>query len=218
MLSGIALALFAFNGYDWPLYFAEETENARRTLPRAVVVAAAVAIVIEIVAVITATLAIGDFKAIAGAESPLAEIAADVAGTAGSKILLAGVVVAMFAFLRSRNANGVPKGAFAVLFVGCEVLCFFTSLTELITFTSVIIATVYALIAISSIVSRRRAATAERPFRMPLWPVPPVIALIGIVVAVRYQRFSDVAITAVVVAAAILYWLAYGRRVSEAPG
>lgn len=240
VLSAIALALFAFNGYDWPLYFAEETDDARRTLPRAVLIAAGLAIVIEIIAVVTATLAIGDFKAIAGADSPLAEIASDVAGDAGSKILLVGVVVAMFdtglsanlgyariyfasgrdrlwpgpvaALLGSQNRNGVPKGAFAVLFVGCEVLCFFTSLTELITFTSVIIATVYSLIAVSAIVSRRRNASADRPFRMPLWPLPPVIALVGIAVAVRYQKLSDVVITATIAAVAIVYWLAYGRR------
>lgn len=46
---------------------------------------------------------------------------------------------------------------------------------------------------------------------MPLWPLPPVVAIIGIAVALRYQKLSDVIITAVVVVAALLYWLLYLR-------
>ncbi len=34
LLPVVALALFAYNGYDWPLYFGEETHDPRRTLPR----------------------------------------------------------------------------------------------------------------------------------------------------------------------------------------
>lgn len=39
LLPAVALALFAYNGYDWPLYFAEETHQPRRVLPRAVLIA-----------------------------------------------------------------------------------------------------------------------------------------------------------------------------------
>ena len=143
LLPVIALALFAYNGYDWPLYFGEETHEPRRVLPRAVLVAAASAVVIEIVAVVVATLSIRHLGAVTEADSPLATIAASVAGEVGSKILIAGVVVAMFdtglsanlgyariyfasgrdrmwpgpisGLLASRNRNQVPKWAVAFL-------------------------------------------------------------------------------------------------------
>jgi len=240
LLPAVVLGLFVYNGYDWPLYFAEETHEPRRVLPRAVLIAAASAVVIEIVAVVVATLAVRDLAATSKADSPLSTIAAAVAGNAGSKVLLAGVVIAMFdtglsanlgyarvyfasgrdrmwpapvsRVLASTNRNLVPKWSFVFLGVACGVLCYLTSLTKLITFTSVIIVTVYLLIASAAIVSRRRERDAERPFRMPLWPLPPILAIVGIVIALRYQKLSDVVITAVVVVAALLYWLAYLRQ------
>ena len=240
LLPVLALALFAYNGYDWPLYFGEETHEPRRVLPRAVIVAAVSAVVIEIVAVVVATLAIHDLGATVAADSPLATIAAAVAGNVGSKILLAGVVVAMFdtglsanlgyariyfasgrddvwpgpvsRALATTNRNQVPKWAFVFLGVACAVFCYLTSLTSLITFTSVMIVTVYLLIATAAIVSRLRERDAERSFKMPLWPLPPVLAIIGIGLTLRYQKFGDIIITLITIAIAVLYWLAYLHR------
>jgi hypothetical protein len=48
----------------------------------------------------------------------------------------------------------VPVCGFAVLFVGNGVLCVFSSLSGLITFTGVVIVTVYLLAAVAAIVSR----------------------------------------------------------------
>jgi len=112
----------------------------------------------------------------------------------------------------------VPKWAFALLGIGCGVFCYLTSLTSLtslITFTSVMIVAIYLLIASAAIVSRRRERDAQRPYRMPLWPLPPVLAIVGIGLALRYQKLSDVITTAVVVAAALVYWLAYLQRRSR---
>ena len=242
LLPVLALALFAYNGYDWPLYFGEETHEPRKVLPRAVMVAAVSAVVIEIVAVVVATLAIHHLGATAAADSPLATIAAAVAGNVGSKVLLAGVVVAMFdtglsanlgyariyfasgrddvwpgpisRALATTNRNHVPKWAFAFLGIACAVFCYLTSLTSLITFTSVMIVTIYLLIAAAAIVSRLRERDAERSFKMPLWPLPPVLAIIGIGLTLRYQKFGDIIITLVTIAIAMLYWLAYLNRKS----
>jgi amino acid transporter len=63
MIAAIVPALFAFNGYDWPLYFAEESRGSRRTLPRAVMLAAVISVVVEVLAVIAATYAIKDLSA-----------------------------------------------------------------------------------------------------------------------------------------------------------
>lgn len=111
-------------------------------------VAAVSAVAIEIVAVVVATLSIRRL-AVSQADSPRAAIASSVAGTVGSKILIAGVVVAMFDtglsanlgyarvyfasgatgcgrprcdLLASTNRNQVPKWAFAFLGIACGVL------------------------------------------------------------------------------------------------
>ncbi len=223
LLAAVVPALFAFNGYDWPLYFAEESRGTRRTLPKAVVTAAAVAIVVEIAAVIAATYAIGDLGRTVSADSPLTVIAHRVMGTAGADVLIAGVVVAMFDTGLAANlgyarvyyatardgmlpgplarffghisaGSKVPVRAFAFLFVGNGVLCVFSSLNDLITFTGVMIVTVYLLVAVSALVCRVRDRGLLRAFRMPLWPVPPLIAIAGVIVALTQQKASDLLI------------------------
>ncbi len=243
VMAAVVPALFAFNGYDWPLYFAEETFEPRRTLPRAVMFAVGASIVFEVLAVISATLAIPDLGKAIGSAAPLVYIAQSVVGPVGTTILLIGVVIAMFdtglsanlgyariyldtaregswpepinRFFASMNRHRVPKWGFIFLGVGNAILCYFTSLNNLITFTGVIIVVIYLLIAISAIVSRVRNSSAERPFRMPIWPIPPVIAIVGVILALSQQAARDLITTTVIIVIALLYWLAYLRGKSE---
>jgi L-asparagine transporter-like permease len=74
----------------------------------------------------------------------------------------------------------------STLIVGAlaTVLCFFSSLVTVVTFTFVLIIAFYALIALSAIVSR--VSTGQRslphPFQMALWPAAPVVAIAGVAV------------------------------------
>ncbi|GAA3732731.1 APC family permease [Streptomyces tremellae] len=251
MLAAVVPALFAFNGYDWPLYFAEEARGTRRALPRAVVVAALVAVAVEVAAVIAATYAVRDLGATAADASPLSLIAHQVMGPTGATVLLSGVVVAMFdtglaanlgyarvAYAAARDGmlpgpvsrffgrvspgTRVPVAAIAFLFVGNGLLCVVSSLEELITFTGVVIVTVYLLVAVSALVSRVRDRSLPRAFRMPLWPLPPLLAIGGVVVALTRQQPRDLAIALGVAAAALVaYALCRGRlpgRLDGRPG
>ncbi|MFB5193216.1 APC family permease [Alicyclobacillus fastidiosus] len=239
MFAAVVPALFAFNGYDWPLYFAEETMNARRVLPRAVMIAVVASVVIELLAVIAATLAIPNLSAVMKSNAPLTYIAQSVAGHVGATILIIGVVIAMFdtglsgnlayariyldsarenswpgpinRFFASMNRHNVPKWGFVFLGVGNILLCYFTSLNNLITFTGVIIVVIYLLIAVSAIVSRYKNRSAKRPFRMPLWPIPPIIAIAGVILALTQQAKGDLIKTAVIIVIGIIYWFAYLR-------
>ncbi len=239
MMAAVVPALFAFNGYDWPLYFAEETFEPRRTLPRAVMFAVVASVVFEVLAVISATLAIPDLSKALGSAAPLVYIAQSVVGPVGTTILLIGVVIAMFdtglsanlgyariyldtaregswpepinRFFASMNRHRVPKWGFVFLGVGNAILCYFTSLNNLITFTGVIIVVIYLLIAVSAIVSRVRNRSTERPFRMPIWPIPPIVAIIGVILALTQQASRDLITTTVIIVIALLYWLAYLR-------
>lgn len=248
LLAAVVPALFAFNGYDWPLYFAEESRGPRRALPRAVVWAAAISVLVEVVAVTAATLAVRDVGRTAADGSPLSLIAHQVMGPTGATILLLGVVVAMFDTGLSANLgyarvyyavardgmlprrlgrffghtsprSRVPVYGFAFLFVGNGVLCVFSSLDDLITFTGVVIVTVYLLVAVSALVCRARARRADDrgpgapdAFRMPLWPLAPLVAVAGVVVALTQQKPRDLLVVCGVCAAAVTgYALARNR-------
>ncbi len=246
LLVAVVPALFAYNGYDWPLYFAEESSNARRALPRAVILAAGIAIVVELAAVIGATFAIKNLGAATASSAPLSLIAEQVMGSTGAKILLIGVVIAMFdtglagnlAYARIYYASGrdemwpgplnkffthisprtqVPTYGFLVLFVGNGILSIFTSLNNLITFTGVVIVVIYLLVAISALVSRVRDKGLERGFRMALWPIPPLVAIVGVAIALSQQVKRDLIITGVIVAVSVLYYALNRRRLSKVP-
>ncbi|GMA65150.1 APC family permease [Alicyclobacillus fastidiosus] len=96
MLAAVVPALFAFNGYDWPLYFAEETVNAKKALPRAVMIAVLASVATEVLAVASATLAIPNLSAAVKSDAPLTYIAQSTMGHVGATILVIGVVIAMF--------------------------------------------------------------------------------------------------------------------------
>ena len=98
-----------------------------------------------------------------------------------------------------------------MLFVGNAVLTIFSSLSGLITFTGVVIVIVYLLVAISAIVSRVRDRDRTRPLRMPLWPLAPVIAIAGVILAITQQTVKDNAI-AFGIAIVVLALYAVSRR------
>lgn len=245
LAAAVVPALFAYNSYDWPLYFAAETRREPRTLPYAVLAAAGISVVVELVAVIAATGAIPvhALGAMAASASPLSAIAARVMGPMGAKILLIGVVIAMFDTGLAGNlgyarifwaasqdrmwpgplnglfgylgATQVPVGGFLVLFVGNAILTIVSSLNNLITFTGVVLVTIYLLVAISAIVSRVRHRDHARPFAMPLWPLALVLAIGGVVVSLVEQSTSDLVIagtSSAVVLIAYALRSARGRR------
>jgi len=80
-----------------------------------------------------------------------------------------------------------------------------------VTFTAVLIVILYGLIAVCALVSRVRQRHLDRPSRMPFWPVPPIIALVGVVVALTKQKASDLIITVCVFGAALLYYVLFVR-------
>jgi amino acid transporter len=81
-----------------------------------------------------------------------------------------------------------------------------------VTFASLTVVATFALIALSALVSRVRQPRLARPYRMPLWPLPPLVALAGVAVTILLQTSRDLAIVAGILAAGLLYDAVYLRR------
>ena len=234
-------ALFAFNGYDWPLYFSEEAINARKSVARGIVISAATAVIVETLSVAAALLATPSFSEAAAASMPLSYVAEKVLGHTGAVVVLVGVVIAMFDcalagnlgymrifytsgrdgmwppavnrfFSRVHSRTQIPYLTAIFLGVGVSVFAYFSSLTALITFTGVLIVLLYLLIALSALVSRITQPKLERPFRMILWPLPPIIALLGGAFALAQQSKTDLLISAGLLIFGLLYYIVYLRR------
>ena len=240
IFTAVATGLFSFNGYDSAINFSEETQGEAKNVGRAVIIAALTGIAFQIVPLIAVMLAAPSLGEFLNSDAPFSYAFESAIGRAGSTVLTVGVLVAIFAaglaitlqFSRIVYSTGRdrawPGGVndalsrvsprfgspyVSVLLVGglAAVLTLFSGLVLIVTFTAVLIIVMYALIAISALVSRVRQRNLERPFRMPLWPLPPLLALVGVVIAITQQTGANLLIVAGIFVAGILYYLFYLR-------
>ena len=105
----------------------------------------------------------------------------------------------------------------ATLLVGglATVLCLEGTLVSVVTFTAVLIVVLYALTAIASLWTRMREPAVRRPFRMPLWPIPPVISLIGLAFAITQQKAADLWTVFAIFCIAAAYYVVFLRSRSD---
>ena len=68
------------------------------------------------------------------------------------------------------------------------------------------------MLAFSALISRIRDRGIERPYRMPLWPLPPIVALIGCVIIVRYQQALTLVEVGIVLMLGAAYYRLYLKR------
>jgi amino acid transporter len=85
----------------------------------------------------------------------------------------------------------VPAVGILALAVPAAVLIFVSALDFLIIFSGTVIAAVYFCIGLAAIWSRITQRDEPRPYRLPLWPLPPVIvvAFTGIALALQERQY-----------------------------
>jgi amino acid transporter len=240
IVTALATAMFSVNGYDSAINFSEETEGPPAQIGKAVVTAASVGILFELVPFIASVFGAQDLQAFLSSPTPLTDLIDDAFGATVVDIVTVGAIIAIlnaslaitlqFARItwstgRDRawpdpisrqlirlNRNRAPW--VATLFIGgcATILCIFSSLQSVVSSTAVMIIALYALIALSALVSRVRQRDHARPFRMMLWPVPPLIALVGVVVALTKQTQRDLLIVGGMFVFGIVYYALFLRR------
>lgn len=236
VIAAIATAMFSVNGYDSAINFSEETEGEARHVGQAVVTAAAIGIFFELATFLAVFFGVSDVRSFVNSSTPLLSAAKASFGSVFADVLAAGAIVAIlnaalaitlqfsrivWATGRDRAwpgpvstwlakvepKRGAPWVATLVVGLLATILSFQGSLVLVVTFTAVLLIVLYGLIAISALVSRIRQREAPRPWKMPLWPAPPIIALVGVGVALSQQKLSDLAIVAGIFAVGLVYYL-----------
>src|SRR5690349_6428589 len=216
VVAALAITMFSVNGYDSAINFSEETRGAPSNIGKAVVIAALTGIVLELVPFIGGLFGAQDLQAYLSSATPLTDLVGSDWGHTAETIIILGALAAvinailaitlqfariLWSSARDRawphpvnTALGRVHPRFqspwvATLITGgiATVLCFASNLVTAVTFTAVLIIVLYGLIAVAALVSRTRDRDATRPSRMPLWPLPPVLALIGIIIAITQQ-------------------------------
>ena len=206
-LSGVGVAmisvLWAYEGWQYITFSAGETINPQRTFPLAFLVGTSALIVIYLLANLGYVSALGA-AGVAASTRVAASALAVVVGSGASKIVGIVILVSMFSaansilltaprvyyamaedglFFRSlariHPTYGTPALAIGVAGAWSALLAAIGSFEQLLTFVVFIGWIFYALAAASVFVYRRREPNAERFYRVPGYPLTPLIFIVA---------------------------------------
>lgn len=246
ILAATAVAIFAYNGYGAAAYFGEETQDAKRSIGKVVLWALVITVAAELIPLTAVLLGSPDLTALLAAPAKI-EYFLDARGGHTLTVLVSlAIAVAIFnaviaivlqasrlLFSSGRdktwfgpinNAVASVHGTYAspwvatiVVSVLAAIACFIDlNLLLVISGTSLVV--IYALLCVGAVAGRRNGATAEGHYRMPLFPLPPVLAFVALVY-VAYQNWLDVAFgrpslmaTLAIVAVAAIYYVVFLAR------
>jgi amino acid transporter len=208
IMVGLAVALFALQGFSTAVYLSEEIQEPRRNVSRAVLWTLALGAAVVIVPTVAITLGSGGPSALTGADFDLiglvrswsdAAVGAFVALCIATAIVNAAIVMViqnsriLFASARDKawpepvnKALGTVSARFgapwvATLAVGAPgtALCF-APVATLNGITGVAVTGLYLVVAVAALLGRRGAHKAKGAWRMPLWPAVPVLVVAGL--------------------------------------
>jgi amino acid transporter len=245
VIAAVAVALQSVNGYDAAISFAEETKGSTRNVGKAVLYSCLIGVVLELAAFLGAAFGAPDLKNFLSSSTPLTYVVEERFGHTAGTILTIGAVIAFFnaclaitlqmaRVLWASGRDGIwpppvsralnkllpstdaPWVATFVVGFFATVLCFLSDIVAVVTFVSVLTIAIYVFVGVTAIVSRMRNRQTHRPFRMPLFPLPPLLAIIGAVLALSQQASRDLMIVALIYAAGLAYYFLYLRSKTEA--
>ncbi len=204
-LAGVVAALRGilgtYNGWNGAAYFCEEVRDPGRQIARATFLGIAVVTAIYVMVNI-AFLHVLSPAQMAGSKLVAAEAAAHVFGpradgivtgislislvTAVNAVLMqhqrTGFAIARdsgLAWLATVAANGTPRRALAVTLLLAVLLASVGIYDILLSFTAALAVATGVAVNAAAIALRRREPTLDRPYRMPLFPLPAIFALLG---------------------------------------
>ncbi|WP_433734363.1 APC family permease [Nocardia sp. CA-129566] len=234
VVGGAAIAFFAFLGFDVVAASAEEARNPRRDIPFAII--GTVLIATLLYALVSAVLTgIAPFASLNNA-SPIATafgnlrigwignvivIASIIALTKGLLLIVYAQVRLMFAMCRDRllprglaetGKRATPVRLTLLLGVVCATIAGLLPIDIVVELVNIGALSAFAVVCVGVLVLRKLEPNRDRPFRTPLVPLVPILALIGCVLlattldGLTWVRF------AVWVVVGIAVYLGYGRK------
>lgn len=234
IFASLAPAFNIINGYDAALGFAEELHGSRKNIGKAVVWSAIIASITIIVPLVAAMVAAPDLVAFLKAPSPVLYAVESAMGPWAKYVVDIGVTVALFNAalslmmyfgrglyatgrdgawpqainrrLASLNKHSVPAWATLALAVPACVLSFFSYLDWLVNFGGTMIAAVYFCIGLAAFWARISQPNVHRPFKMALWPLPPLVVIGFTGFALYSQGMQYLAGELVVIVVGLLCW------------
>lgn len=239
VLLGLGVMCASIDGYPASLGFSEETKGSCRNVGKAVLITALVTVVLVVLMMTMAPIAAPNLTEFLNAPSPYLYIAEVHLGQLGADLLNIGIITASFScqtvvisymsrviftgardriwpepvnkLLSKVSKNQVPWVCLTIVGIVCSLMCFSNTMVDLVIYGGMTAAVVYMLVALGSINSRRKDPKITRPFRMPLFPLPPIIVILFLFVAIGSQETSNQLVVGSFIGFAFLYYFLYIR-------
>ena len=236
-----ATAIFAYNGYGAAVYYSEETRDASRGIAKAILWSLGITVAAELIPTVAVLIGSPSLSGLLSSDEPMQYFikargghALNTAISLMIAIAIINAVVAitlqagrtLFGAARDRAFPDAISNFFghvhprlrtplpATLFVGAAaaIVASFVSLNSLIIATGATLIALYAIVALSAIVGRVNGKTAHAHYKMPAWPLAPVLAIAALgYVAYEVWKINpwQIIIAIIALAAGVLYYYAY---------
>lgn len=242
LISGLAVGSFVVSGFNTAAYLAEEVLEPRRNVARVVFASLGLGSLVILVPTITTVLAVGDLRDLATGN--FSEFVTEwgghglgVAINVAIAIAILNAVIVMVlqngrvvfasgrdrcwpspvnrALTRLHPRFNTPWLATLAIGVPGAILAAAVDIEALLGITSVVLAVMYVVVAVASL-RVRRLPTTVAGWRMPLWPLAPLLVIVAVGYAVVGSARSDLVATAVILVLAMVYYRGYlSRRPGE---
>ncbi len=240
VLMGLGILVASIDGYPASLGFSEETKGSCRNIGKAAFISALSTALIIVIVLVMSIIAAPDLLEFLNAPSPLLYTAEAYLGTVGTILVNVGIIIASFSclvviinymarviytggrdgiwpkkineFLTKVSVKAqIPWAATTLIaIVGC-LLVFYSNLIQLVIWGGAAAATVYLIVAIGALNSRRMDKNITRPFKMPLFPLPPIVVIVLLTIALYSQTPDVLLAVGILILISLVYYYAYIR-------
>jgi amino acid transporter len=240
IVAGISFSLYTYNGYGSAVYFSEELTGGRRQVGRVVLLSLFAVVLVTLIPVVAILLGAPSIAGLSNSASPMTYFVTTLGNKTLNTVIGVMVVLSVFnaviagimAFARILYCSGrdhawpqpisrwiahvspntrAPWVATLVLGVPIIILTAASNVATVVTFTGVLVTIVYVVITLSALASRWRKIPARREYRMPLWPIAPLLALAATVYVMTQQTRGNLEITGWILLGSVLYFVAFLR-------
>lgn len=238
VISALSVALFAYNGYGQAVYYAEETKGASNKIGKAIMVSLLITVVVEIAPLMAVVLGTSSIKKLISDPSPMSFFLIERGGHAINVVVSLGIAIAILnaviaiiiqvarlLYASARDGSWpdaigrplerinlrfqTPIVATSVVGIAAVLAGAFVSFNFLLLATGAGLIVIYAVVAVSALIDRNKRAEQSNGYKMPWWPLPPIV-VIAATVYVAYQGiladWRPILISIVTVAIGVVYY------------
>ncbi|MGJ7550107.1 APC family permease [Pseudomonas alloputida] len=244
VFASIGTALFAYNGFGAAVVLAEDMKDGGRSTHRAVLWSLALVVAIELVPICALLLGAPSLEAMLASSDPIGYLLNAHGNPTLSRLVSAGIFLSVFnaiiaiviqsgrvifssgrdqlwtptlnrLFTRIHPRWDSPWLATLLLAIPSAALSFSSDLEEMTSFTVLLLLMVYLAVALCALFSRVLRSDREHPYRMPLWPLPALLAVIGagylLLSGLLGAPLRDILIILVLLAVSVMLYSSYGK-------